>query len=338
MKYEIGDKIIVLHTQEEGKVIDIINDKMVMIEVKGVKFPAYQDQIDFPYFKMFTEKKPLPVKKTIYIDQVRKEKTAPRLQEGNGVFLYFLPVFDKDIFDDDVVEKFRLHLVNQTQIPLRFTYRLYAGGQVHFELPNELRPLQDFYLHDVPMEDLSDNPRFCVEFSLATPDKKKAPFFETEVKLKAKQLFKKIDELRRKHEPGFSYLLFEQYPDRVEEEKMDLTKLHHAGFKVYDAGRIREHLPPARSVIDLHIDKITDRWEYMDTAEILDIQLREFEKYFELATAHHLPSMIVIHGVGEGRLRDEIHDILRAKKEVRSFVNQYMSRYGYGATEIFFRY
>ncbi len=338
MKYEIGDKIIVLHTQEEGKVIDIISDKMVMIEVKGVKFPAYQDQIDFPYFKMFTEKKQPPVKKTIYIDSVRKEKAAPRLQEGKGVYLYFLPVFDKDIFDDDVVEKFRLHLVNQTPLHLHFTYRLYAGGIAHFELPNDLRPLQDFYLHDVPLEDLSDNPRFCVEFSLAEADKKKAPFFETEVKLKAKQLFKKLDELRRKNEPGFSYLLFEEYPDRVEEEKMDLSKLHHAGFKVYDAGRIREHLPPARSVIDLHIDKITDRWEYMDTPEILDIQLREFEKYFELALAHHLPSMIVIHGVGEGRLRDEIHDFLRTKKEVRSFVNQYMSRYGYGATEIFFRY
>ena len=40
MKYEIGDKIIVLHSDEEGKVIDIINDKMVMIEVRGVKFPA----------------------------------------------------------------------------------------------------------------------------------------------------------------------------------------------------------------------------------------------------------------------------------------------------------
>ena len=52
MKYEIGDKIIVLLTNEEGKVVDIMNEKMVMIEVKGVKFPAYMDQIDFPYFNV----------------------------------------------------------------------------------------------------------------------------------------------------------------------------------------------------------------------------------------------------------------------------------------------
>jgi dsDNA-specific endonuclease/ATPase MutS2 len=48
--------------------------------------------------------------------------------------------------------------------------------------------------------------------------------------------------------------------------------------------------------------------------------------------------LIVIHGVGEGRLRDEIHDLLRLKKEVKSFVNQYHPLYGYGATEIFFQY
>jgi hypothetical protein len=57
MKYEVGDKITVLLTNEDGKVVEIMNEKMVMIEVKGVRFPAYMDQIDFPYFKMFTQKK-----------------------------------------------------------------------------------------------------------------------------------------------------------------------------------------------------------------------------------------------------------------------------------------
>ena len=56
------------------------------------------------------------------------------------------------------------------------------------------------------------------------------------------------------------------------------------------------------------------------------------------AIARHQHSVIVIHGVGEVRLRDEIHDTLRLKKEVKSFVSQYHHRYGYGATEIFFQY
>src|SRR5438046_984039 len=104
MKYEIGDKIIVLHSNEEGEVIDILNDKMVLIEVRGVKFPAYMDQIDFPYFKRFTEKKLFPPKKErTYIEDVKKEKPRPVQRVVDGVWISFLPKFETDEFGDDVV-------------------------------------------------------------------------------------------------------------------------------------------------------------------------------------------------------------------------------------------
>lgn len=337
MKYHAGDKIIVLLTEEEGRVVEIMNEKMVMIEVKGVKFPAYMDQIDFPYFKMFSEKRKAE-KKKVFIDQVQKEKAAPKVKEGDGVLLSFLPVFDKDIFDDDIVEKFKLYLVNQDATAYTFTYNLMIGGESNFQLKNTIEPLSDFYLHDVKFEELSDSPRFEFEFSLKEPDKRKAAYFETSLKLKAKQLFKKIEEIQLKNEPGFSYLLFDDYPDRVEEEKVDLGRLGNAGFRVYDAGKIKQNLEPARSVVDLHIEKLTDSWNYLNNFEILSIQLKAFEKYYDLAAAHFQPSLTIIHGVGVGKLRDEIHDILKLKKEVKSFVNLYSQLYGYGATEIFFEY
>lgn len=337
MKYEIGDNIIVLHTDEEGKVVDIINEKMVMIEVKGVKFPAYLDQIDFPYFKMFTEKRKQE-KKKVFIDNVKIEKKTNEGKVSQGVLISFVPIFDKDIFDDDVVEKFRVYLVNQSGTPLNFKYTLYLGGESDFGLSNDITPFSDFYLHDVAFENLSDNPRFHFEFSLTQPDKKKAPYYEASLKIKAKQLFKKIEEIQLKNEPSFSYLLFDEYPDKIEEERVDLGKLGNAGFRIYDASRARENLPPARTVIDLHIEKLTDSWKHLTNFEILSMQLKEFEKYYDLAIAHYQPSLTVIHGVGVGRLRDEIHEILRSRKEVKSFVNQYTAAYGYGATEIYFAY
>jgi hypothetical protein len=338
MKYDIGDKIIVLHTNEEGKVVEIINDQMVMIEVKGVRFPAYPDQIDFPYFKMFTEKRKTE-KKKIFIDNVKPEKAAVKAKVGDGLYLSFMPIFDKDIFDDDVVEKFKVHLLNQTNTQFNFKYILYfVAGDNNFELTNTILPLQDFYLHDVLFEDISDSPRFNFEFSLAVPDKKKAAYFEASLKIKGKQLFKRIEEIQKKNEPTFSYLLFDTYPDKVEEEKVDLSKLGNAGFRVYDAGRIKEHLPPPRSVVDLHIEKLTDSWKHLSNFEILGMQLKEFEKFYELAVSHYQPALTIIHGVGAGKLRDEIHALLRAKKEVKSFVNQYTAAYGYGATEIYFGY
>jgi hypothetical protein len=339
MKYEIGDKIIVLHTNEDGKVVEIINEQMVMIEVKGVRFPAYPDQIDFPYFKMFTEKRKAE-KKKIFIDDVKTEKAGAKTKPviEKGVFITFLPIFDKDIFDDDVVEKFKIHLYNQTNTHFDFKYDLFFNGQSNFELSNTLYPQQDFYLHDVLFEDLSDNPRFNVEFSLNIPDKKKAPYFETSLKIKGKQLFKKIEEIKEKNEPSFSYLLFDNYPGKVEEEKVDLSRLGNAGFRIYDLAKIKEHLAPPRSVVDLHIEKLTDSWKHLSNFEILSMQLKEFEKYYELAVSHYQSSLTIIHGVGAGKLRDEIHAILRTKREVKSFVNQYTAAYGYGATEIYFGY
>ncbi len=335
MKYEAGDKIIVNLTNEEGKVIEIMNDKMVMIEVKGVRFPAYTDQIDFPYFNMFSQKKVVE-KKKVFIDNVQPQKGATRIKVDDGMFLSFIPIFDKDVFEDDVVEKLKIYLINQTEMAFNFNYALLFNGENNFELKNTIGPLQEFYLHDVNFEDLSDNPRFDTEFSLTTPDKKKAPYYETSLKLKAKQLFKKIEEGKIKNEPAFSYKLFEAYPDRVDEEKADLSKLGNAGFRVYDASRAREHLAPARTVVDLHIEKLADSWKHLSNFEILTLQLKAFEKYYDLAVSHMQPFLTIIHGVGTGKLRDEIHEILKTKKEVKSFVNQYSSSYGYGATEIFF--
>ena len=337
MKYQEGDKIIVLLTSEEGKVVEIMNEKMVMIEVKGVRFPAYMDQIDFPYFKMFSEKR-IVEKKKIFIDNVKQEKAAPKVKVDNGVFLAFMPVFDKDVFDDDVVEKLKIYLINQTETAYNFTYNLFFGGESSFTLKNSIGPLNDFYMHNINFEDMSDSPRFEVEFSLVNEDKKKAPYYETSLKLKAKQLFKRIEEIQLKNEATFSYPLFETYPDKVDEEKVDLSKLSHAGFRMYDVSKVKENLPPARTVVDLHIEKLTDSWKHLSNFEILTLQLREFEKFYDLAVAHYQPSLTMIHGVGVGKLRDEIHDILRLKKEVKSFVNQYHPSYGYGATEIYFSY
>ncbi len=344
MKYQVGDDIIVLHSNEEGKVIEIINDQMVMIEVRGVKFPAYMDQIDFPYFYRFTKKKEETPKKAApkqYIDQLPKEKPQPnQIKVAEGVWLVFIPKFALDDFNDEVVELLKVHLVNKTPQPFQFHYKQFFLQDLHFDLTNQIQGFHDFYLHDIAFEAINDSPSFAIDFSLPVPDKKKASHYEVQLKLKPKQVFQRIEQMKENNEPTVSYKLFDEYPDKGIDDRdyIDLSSLASKGFKVYDASRTREHLPPARSVVDLHIEKLMDGYEGMSNLEILGIQLAEFEKWFDLAIAHRQPSLIVIHGIGTGRLREEIHDILKVKKEVKRFVNQYDPRFGHGATEILFQY
>lgn len=334
MKFQVGDTVLVLHSQEEGEVVEIINKELVLVDVKGVRFPVYADQLDFPYFKRFSEKKKVvPKKEKVYVDNLKKEEVSKKYNVTTGVWLTFLPVFDKDIFDDDVVEKFRLYLLNQTPDPLHFSYAVTFKGDEDFHLSNDVLAFNEFYLHDIPFEEMNDAPRFEFEFSLAEPNKKKADYYETFLKIKARQLFKKIEEMRMKNEPTFSFLLFEQYPDKPANIFPD-----YEPKSSYDISVARQKLEPARSVIDLHIEKITDTWRGLSNFEILSMQLDYFEKYYQLAIAHHQPNLIVIHGVGKGKLRDEIHEILKMKKEVKSFANQYHENFGFGATEIYFQY
>jgi hypothetical protein len=337
MKFQIGDKVTVLHSNEEAEVVEMINDKMVLVEVRGVKFPAYIDQLDFPYFKRFTEKKMQPVQKQkLFVDQLPKDKSKRPDNPLDGCWLRILPVSDTDEFGDEVVESLKIYLVNHTEKDLHFKYKLSYSGKPDFSLTNELQASKDFYLHDIPFENLNDAPVFEFEFSLLRTEKSKVSHYESSLKLKAKQVFSRIDEIRKKGEASFAYKLFEQYPDKLpEQEKEDYVPLNKRENKLYDAKQGRQHLEPPKYEVDLHIEKLIPEWKHLTNFEILTIQLNTLEKYIDLAVAHHQHNLIVIHGVGTGKLKDEIHEILKSRRDVRSFINQYDPRYGYGATEIF---
>lgn len=337
MKFQVGDKVVVKHTNEEGEVIDIINQKMVLLEVQGVKFPAYIDQLEFPYFKRFSEKKLFPEpKQKQYVDSLKKEK-EPEKKVADGVWMTFIPVFETDEFGDDITQALKIHLVNRTGDAYLFNYRVYYFGKSGFELENTVHAFEDFYVHDIPFANLNDSPVFSLDFSLLKADKKKADHYEASIKLKPKQIFSRIEELKQKGEATFSYKLFDQYPDKGIDDAPHID-VPHSGPRPYDASAARQHLEPPRNEIDLHIEKLDPAHESLGAFEKFTLQLRTFEKYLDLAIAHHQPSLIVIHGVGTGRLRDEIHEILRLRHEVKTFVNQYHPAYGYGATEIYFQY
>jgi len=137
MKFQDGDIILLLHSQEEGEVVEIIDSEMVLVDVNGTRFPVYIDQIDFPYFKRFTEKKiAFPKKEKLYIDNLKKEETRKKYQVHSGVWLSFLPLFNKDIFDEDVVEKFKIYLLNQTFESYDFIYQIKFKGASEFHLTN----------------------------------------------------------------------------------------------------------------------------------------------------------------------------------------------------------
>ncbi len=338
MKYEIGDKIIIKLTNEEGKVLEILNEQMVMIELKGVKFPAYMDQIDFPYFNMFYKhKKETPKKEKVFVEDIKKEKPKPTAKVASGVWISLMPVLSTDEFGDDIIEFFKVYVVNETEQLLTFEYDLLLNGNSDFVLKNELLPFHDFYIHDVAIESFSDNPKFNFIFNLVNKDKKKAEYIECNYKVKGKQVFAQLEAMKEMGSAFIRHQLYKIYPDKVDTEKMDMSKLLYSGIKVVDVKKFKQNLPTARTVLDIHIEKLVHNHKHLSNSEILDIQMKEFEKWYDIAVMQNANMFIVVHGVGDGVLRNEVHEFLKYKKEVSSFINQFHPSFGYGATEIKFK-
>ncbi|MBV8253752.1 MAG: Smr/MutS family protein [Chitinophaga sp.] len=358
MKYEIGDKVLLLSSKEEGTVVEIVNDNMVMIEVKGTSFPVYLDQIDFPYFHRFTKEKLVkPKPKLTPGDEIKVNRSKYEdLKTDKGMFLSVLPVYHHDGFDE-TIKLMKFHLFNDTPHAMRFYFQVWLNNQLDLEIKNEIHPYNHFYLTDLLFESLNDNPRFEFTFVLKDAQPELASSVKKTWKIKAKQMFVQLEELRTKAEATLTIPLFEKYPTKAE-EKPELPPVQEtpaaaaAKGKKPDIAKIgsgtmasllsKIQLQPETTLepkheVDLHIEKLEKNWKGLSNIAILAIQLNAFQRYLDLAISHKQHHLIVIHGVGKGKLKDEIHNILRQTPEVANFVNQYHARYGYGATEINFK-
>lgn len=88
---------------------------------------------------------------------------------------------------------------------------------------------------------------------------------------------------------------------------------------------------------DLHIEELLETHRGMTNSEILEVQMKHLKEFFGNMVAKRISRFVIIHGVGEGVLRQEVHSFLYAKKGVKYWDADF-SKYGRGATEVAVRY
>ena len=92
----------------------------------------------------------------------------------------------------------------------------------------------------------------------------------------------------------------------------------------------------ADDVIDLHLDKRNTGNAKIPSQDALFHQLDEFEKAMDKAIAAGKIEFRVVHGIGKGKLKEEIHKLLDKHAQVKTYTNEYSTRYGFGSTLIYF--
>jgi dsDNA-specific endonuclease/ATPase MutS2 len=72
----------------------------------------------------------------------------------------------------------------------------------------------------------------------------------------------------------------------------------------------------------------------MSSPDIINLQIRTFEKALENAIATGMAEIVFIHGVGNGVLRTELHRRLSKHANVKYFEDARKEKFGYGATAV----
>jgi hypothetical protein len=333
MKFSIGDKIVLKRTGEEGIVLSYINKQILEVEVNGTSFPAYEDDIDHPYLKWFTEKK--PQKKNSLPEQLPVEKPDAKLPRlTRGMYLSFVPVFKMHEMEE-LVDHLKVYLINESPYAIQLKYEVVLLQHTFFSHQGKLHEFGNLYLHNMPYAEMNDQPRF--NWQMTDTANPKHDTLSGTLKIKPAKLFSHISDVLTKGEASFSYLLADDFKLKIVPEKQE-KYYPPAKPEFITLGQNGKKMEAAKAVLDLHIEELLPDHKGLTNADIIKIQLDTFEKYLHLAIAQHQERMVVIHGLGKGKLKDEVHRILKRTPEVRLFTNQWHGSYGFGATEIYFKY
>lgn len=99
--------------------------------------------------------------------------------------------------------------------------------------------------------------------------------------------------------------------------------------------RVKGEIPPPE--YDLHIEKLHKNHKHLQPYDIILLQLDTAQYQIEQAIKKRKPKIVLIHGVGDGRLREELEYMVRRYEEA-SFRDANYQKYGQGAIEISFSY
>lgn len=114
-------------------------------------------------------------------------------------------------------------------------------------------------------------------------------------------------------------------------------------LRAYLMGATNPGLVPGKDksqdTIDLHLkdEQVGKGQGKIAPNEALFHQIEAFEKAMDDALAAGKLEFRAVHGHGSGKLKNAIHAILDTHPHVKSYKNDYHSRYGYGSTIIYFK-
>jgi hypothetical protein len=220
-------------------------------------------------------------------------------------------------------------LINETSYQLLAALKTDQKGIYKGEFVSVVQPKTTTQLYSANLADLEIWPSFIFQFLFFFPGnvKPKEPLSLTR-KFRAKDFNGAKKQVPAINKYAWLIQLDEPVP------LIDAQKLKESFFR---APSPKPTIAKPATEIDLHIEKIRDDHQFLGQSEIIDIQLDYFRQMLDAAIANQMPSIVFIHGVGNGTLRHHIHKALSKHPQVKTFLDAQKEKFGFGATEVIFK-
>jgi hypothetical protein len=349
MLFAVGTKVRFRYTGETGTITAMLEEGMLQVRLDSdpdFEIPAFEEDLlrneqaepnsaGAKFIEGKPEKKPEPPPR-------RQLSVQYQILKPKGLQLAFEPMPGRD----GNVTRYKAWLLNDTMQEFLFEFDLFTQQRDLLSLDDKIGASAALELGDMLYDDLNDGLEAWVRVRRLTTAGPDQPL-ERSLKIKAKQFFNNLHTAPILNLPAHLFVLldrFEPGPQTAPEEDLkNYTRQHarkpksgtgpnHRPFSAFNIEEFASFEPE----IDLHIEQLLQGHARLDKSEILRIQMLHFHRFLDKAIRLGVPRVFIIHGVGEGKLRDAIAEALRQHPDVHKFKNEYHHKYGYGATEVVF--
>ncbi len=342
MSYKEGDWVKITATGEYAEVLDRLDRDSLLVMIDEIEFPVLLEDVE--EVVLDTE---VPDKLSN-----SREKAAAKIKEiglnvelDRGADKGLRVAMEPQYQSDGLIEYLYLSLINDSGWALKFDFRLIVDEEEDFKLSRILGGREQIQLTALYFEDINFSPRLEFDFTNPDPEAPSLQEFSYTHRPKGKHFVKGTSSMEGFDRPCYPVILCKQLPiDKKKallskapkdapKSKLDLEKfadadMMHPAYNRYLKVKAKE------MVIDLHIEAINDKPKMLNNSQKLDFQLQYFRQQLLEAINGDYARMIVIHGVGSGKLKSAIFTVLRDYPEVVSFRNEYDGRFGHGASVI----
>jgi len=270
----------------------------------------------------------------VEIDNVEKKIIAGLPDFKPGIYLGF-------IIGESGKDYYPYFILNHWMDQALYSFELQSKFEASRKLNGKLEGFQVKPLGEMKFSWLGNNTKANLSFwpvlTLGTGKKK-----DVSVKIKLPQFFEQTTPVSvLSPYPIKWYPLVQNWKSKSEEQGEDLksyTKRNAQWDRIDKAMEKHEVIEKAafNHELDLHAENLTSHYSKMNNLEILKLQIRHFEQYMSKAIQVGAERIFIIHGLGKGKLRDEIMVRLKRYPQVKKYHNEYHPNYGWGATEVIF--